>query len=86
MRLADQFLAGLQFDHADAERRTDHGRQSRAIGIQHAAVAPDRGLIMLRHPFLAHLNGLLRGLRELHIGLRFEAAAPESVELPAWVR
>ena len=73
MRLSDQLLTGLQFDHADAERGADHGGQARAVGIQHAAVAPDCRLVMLIHPFLTHLNGLLRRYCELDVRLWFEA-------------
>ena len=86
MGLADKLLAGLQFDHADAERCADHRRQPGAIGVEHAAITTDRRLVMLRHPFLADLNRVLRRLRELDIGLGLESRrhAGIPVEGPAW--
>ena len=37
------------------------------------AIAPDCRLVMLIHPFLTHLNGLLRRYCELDVRLWFEA-------------
>src|SRR5579862_560770 len=73
MGLSHQLLAGLQFDHANAERCTNHCGKPGTVRVEHAAVTSDRRLVMLGHPFLAHLYRLLRRLGEFHIGLWLEA-------------
>src|SRR5882672_6561060 len=73
MGLSHQLLAGLQFDHANAERCANHCGKPGTIRVEHAAVTSYRWLVMLGHPFLAHLHRFLRRLGELHIGLWLEA-------------
>src|SRR5206468_1811969 len=88
MGLSHQFLAGLQFDHSNAERCANHCGKPGTIRVEHAAVTSDRWLVMLGHPFLAHLNRLLRRLGEFHIGLWLEARRNRGVpnRSGAWIR
>ena len=76
MRFAGQLLARLQFDDADAQRRANNCWQACSVRIQNTAILTGKGLIVFRHPLLAHLDCFLGGLAELHVclGLKPEAA------------